>query len=42
VVPFGIQNVISLALVATLPMLPLATAVLPLPQLLSQLAKALL
>jgi hypothetical protein len=42
VVPFGVKTVVSLAVAAALPMLPLAAAVVPLPQLLAQLAKALL
>jgi hypothetical protein len=42
VVPFGLQTAIGLVVAAALPMLPLATAVVPLPQLLAQLAKALL
>jgi hypothetical protein len=42
VVPFGMPSVVTLAVAAALPMLPLVAAVVPLPQLLGQLAKALL
>jgi hypothetical protein len=42
VVPFGMPSEVTLAVAAALPMLPLVAAVVPLAQLLGQLAKALL